>query len=439
MRHISPGRDAADWHNFNRDMRLFLHPALTFTGYALVTLGSVYGVSKMLDANFGSSHFLGALAIAALLQTFNAVGLPHATRILVVLGMRLGGSGKMLQALQHQKTSAFRTIVGLMGILICLAVWTVDTITNIETAQASADQFTEKPVEKKADTEASDKGIAAADKALGAEKEAERVERAAWDAQAEAAGASRIAQLKTRRGQLLSGKVRGTKGEANYIEQEMSAAKAKIATKKAAFVSKKSDVASALARYNKTVGQHSDIVMGMVANTDTLNRRAITQYESTKAQRKYGFLFLYAVAMAFLFFSNIVKSYRSLRFDEIHPPASDNPFLRLFAVLAEGISDAVWRIHATVLDWLPEKELESRVNLDLLDKAQSQICVDTLSLIHHNPGISEMGIYLALREIHPTAEVRQALKILKTNHLAYEGRGSWTVNAEQAGFFLSNP
>lgn len=432
---ITPGRDLTQWAYFNRDLRLFVSPLLKFLAYALVMLGSVYGLQQMLAGHYPQAGLAAAVALAAVLQLFNAAALPHAARVLVVGGLRLGRS-PYLHSLQNQELNVFRTFAGILALIICVAVCTVDTITNLESIEAGVDANTEKPQEKAVDTRAHELAVRTAENSVTAQKELEASERAAFEASVDRAFAGKRNQLLSRRKAIQTGKAQPAPGEVLLIDKKLGELDADARAKKAAFKPKKSNVAQATADLTRISTKQSELLTSTIAHTDSTNRKAFQHYEGTKEQRRGGLLIVYAVAMLYLVFAHLCLAYRSIRFDEDKPRS---PFLAILEAIWNGLRNFVWKLHAQLLVWLPEDELETGVTPKVLEQMQGALCQRVFNLIAGNPGIQEMAIYLQLRDV-PTGEVRTALRILKTTKLLKESAGQWTADTVQARFFFEvNP
>ena len=431
---ITPGKDTADWAAFNTQYRVILSPAIKFIAFLITWLGSIYGIFKALEHQFPTTALPIACAASLLLQLLNSACMPVATRLFPALCLRNDIGNNV-----NQRVGKVGVLVGLICAGICAGAITADYLANQQANKAVAESTVQKKEDVKVDTRASETVMGAAEKALNAMKDAEKGERAAYEAQIERKYANQTATLNSRL-RVLAGKggVKWAVNESNSIQRKLASMKSLLAAEKAAFTPKKTNLAKATEEYAKISNKQSGIMLGTMARADTINHLNLNEYQEQKVAHEGILFFMYSICMGFLLFVAGLKEYRAIRYDEKHPDGA-NPLIAIIETIAHGLSNWLWQIRAKIYDWLPEDELNSSVKADLLAKVDTQLSQDVFNFIRNNQGTNEMGIYLNFKTEN-LADVRMALRVLKTAHLVAENSQCWTADEGPAAsaFFLTN-
>lgn len=427
---ITPTKDVHEWAAFNNRFGILLTitPSLCFW---LVVAGSVYGIQKSIEAQHPEGGILIALVVAWLVQQMNGVSVHFSTRWIASWFFKK----EALQANKHQKVSGIDAFVGLFCLAFTTSICYFDFRSNKEGSEKAAESLVTKPAEHKVDTTAHAVAISMATLAVKSAKAAEDAERRDFEANIDRQINKRRSELTDRKRKLAAVKGDWARNETRAIERELNSLETTRRNRKKEFVASKSDVAGAQTKLADISSRNSSLLLEKQVHADSTNTTNTARYEAKKEGYSMAMFFLYIAAMLLWHLCHSMKMYRALRFDEQHPDA-ENPLVAIAETVKDGLSNLLWKIKAGIMEWMPEDEIHGITRTDLLDKTNTQICSDVYHLLLSNQGINEMLIYTSLRDTHDPADVRQALRLLKTSKLVFENSHIWTADESQAGFFL---
>lgn len=430
---IVPGREHQQWASFNSRFRLILSPVISALCFAVVVLGSVYGLQKMIEPQFPGVGLWIALSIAFVVQRLNAVCVHFSTRMLASIFIKKS----LKRQLENQRVAGVDITVGLLCLCLTCGICTVDFIANREGNYAAVEQFTVRPVEQSVDMTPHKQILAIAEKARDAERAAENRERDTYESKVDADINREKRRLEARKIHLSTVPDKWAKIESARIARTLSGLEKRRRERKAEFQPKTSNLAEKEKELADIAAKQSSLMQQAQGEVQGINSRLFGDYEERKESRKGGLFLIYLAAMLLWHICHGMKQYRAIRFDEKHPD-SESAILAIFKTIGNGIENALWTIRAKIYDWLPEDEIRDASKKDLLRQVNSPVCQDVFNFVTAHQGVNEMGIYLAMKH-HDLDAVRQSLRVLKTAKMLFENSGLWTADKTQAGIMGASP
>lgn len=436
---IVPSKDRPEWAAYNsRFSRLLVRtPTICFI---LVIAGSVYGIQKSIESQHPGVGIIMAIGVAFLVQSINSVSVHYSTRWIASLFMRATVAGRsMLRANKHQRVALIDGVVGLLCIAFTCSICYFDFRANKEGSERAADSLVAKPTLSSVDTTVHAAAIFAARQSVAAAKESEASERRAWEARVDRDINSQRARYAARQAHLngIRPLPRWAASEIAQIRGILSSLENTRRARKAEFVPAKSNVAEAQNALSSISAENSRLLLSKQIRVDSTNAVGETRYESKKEGFTMAMFYLYIAAMLLWHLCHAMKQYRALRFDEQHPD-NDSAIVAIFDTVKNGVSNALWRVKAKIMEWMPEDEIHGITRTDLLAKTNTALCGEVYRFVLENPGVNEMLIYTSFRGKFDPVDIRQSLRLLKTSKLVFENSHTWTADGNQAAFFAGS-
>lgn len=426
---IIPGRDPQKWAIFNSEYRYLLSPIITWLCFVVVWLGSIHGLKEWLKNDSTEVSFALAALAAFLIQQLNSVAVHYSTRMVAAF---CAWSATKIN--EHQRFGGTGVTIGIVCLLLTSGVCYFDYNSNKEGAETLVEKMVSPPQEESVDTKPHKEIIDIAKASLNAEIAAENTEKAEYFATVDRYINRQKRELEARRKQI-AGKTWAT-AELNLIANRLTGLESARKDKKAAFVPKRSNVAGKQKEFATIAGKQSDLLSMKQAEVDTSNVKGKKAYEQKKSSRKGSMMIIYWVAMLLWHICHVFLHYRAFVFDEMHKEDS-NPVLAIFQTIGQGISNLIWKLRAKIYDWMPEDEIQGITKTKLMTDMKSQICADVFGFILSNPGVKEMLLYVAMSKNkgYELADIRYALRLLKTGKMIFEKSEMWTADQNQQKFF----
>lgn len=458
-----PEKYLAKLRQYDRPLQLIYAACLI-----IVWFGSLYGMHEMLLSHFSGASgwtWLAAGVFSLLVQSLNMVAVSFSMQMLAAAAVWLGSitnkERNWLAQNTYQTFGGIGVFIGIGGLCATTALCLLDFATNKVGNHRAAEQAIARPKQEQTDTSSHAMAVKMASMAVNAEKQAEAIERRAFEAKIDAEINAQRSKLADRKAHLakISPRPNWVTVELGQIETKLNNLESRRAARKREFVPVKSNLMEKQRELAATSGQQSRLLMSAVAVSDSIYTQETYEYINLKGSLKSGMMVAYIIALLLMHFVDLVYWWLAFRYDVKEDDEGDSLLQSYKETIADLLKNCAWWL-LSALAWLkPERPVQRHGRTKIAEiVASNPYSEDVLRVVLQNPQITEVSIYMKMRERlgaaiqaapketkawqiwrkSPTAvlEFQKALSALAECGLVTKINGRFSVNPDQAQHFF---